>query len=96
MGQDLEDSSGTLTWQDGDAANKLVYITLIDDDIEEVEESFILLLEANAGSNLGINQTITVSISDDDSNTAPVVNVTEDFQANTGQTVTLTSTTTDA
>ena len=35
-------------------------------------------------------------VSDDDTNTAPTVNITEDFQANTGQTVTLTSTATDA
>lgn len=96
VGQDVEAISGTLTWQDGDAANKLVNITLIDDDIVESEESFILLLEANANSNLGANKTITINISDDDTNTAPMVSVIEDFQANTGQTVTLTSTATDA
>lgn len=96
VGQDVEDISGTLTWQDGDAANKLVNITLIDDDIEESEESFILLLEANTNSNLGANKIIIINISDDDTNTAPTVNITEDFQANTGQTVTLTSTATDA
>ena len=96
VGQDVEDTSGTLTWQDGDVANKQISITLIDDDLEEPEESFILMLEANAGSNLGVNQTLTVSISDDDINTAPVVNVTENFQVNTGQTVELTSTAVDA
>jgi len=94
--QDVEDTSGTLIWEDGDAANKLVSIALIDDDIEESIESFTLLLEANAGSNLGANSSVTISISDDDTNTAPVVVATEDFQVNTGQTVTLTSTATDA
>jgi choice-of-anchor B domain-containing protein len=96
VGEDIEDVSGTLTWQNGEAENKLVGITLINDDIEESEESFSILLEANDNSNLGANKTITVSISDDDTNTEPVVNTIEDFQVNTGQTVTITSTTTDA
>ena len=95
VGQDVEDISGTLIWQDGDSANKQISIMLVNDDFEELEEKFTLFLEANADSNLGANQTITVHISDDDSNTAPVINVTENFQVNTGQTVELTSTASD-
>ena len=96
VGQDVEDISGTLIWQDGDTANKTVSITLINDDINEAEESFTLLLEASDDSNLGLNQMIVISISDDETNTAPVVNVNEDFQVNTGQTITLIATATDA
>ncbi len=96
VGQDVEDTAGTLIWQDGDSASKQISIIFINDDIEEADERFTLQLEANEGSNLGANQAIVISISDDDRNTAPVVNATEDFQANTGQTVTLTSTATDA
>ncbi|MBL4942667.1 MAG: choice-of-anchor B family protein [Colwellia sp.] len=96
VGQDVEDINGTLTWLDDEADNKVINITLIDDDTEEPEESFTLLLEANSANNLGINSIITVRISDDDTNTAPVVNITENFEVNTGQTVTLTSTVTDA
>lgn len=96
VGQDVEASSGTLTWQDGDAANKQVAITLINDDVEEPAENFSLVLEALTSTNLGANTSMAITISDDDSNTAPVVTVTEDFQANTGQTVTLTATVNDA
>lgn len=96
VGEDVEDVSGTLTWQNGEAENKSVSITLINDDLEEPEESFTLMLETSEGNDLGMNKAIIVSISDDDTNTAPVVNAIEDFQVNTGQTVTITSTATDA
>lgn len=96
IGEDVEQSSGTLQWQDGDIANKLVNITLIDDDLEELQESFTLVLEANEGGSLGANPIIKINISDDDANTAPIVHTTENFQANGGQTVTLSATVTDA
>lgn len=95
VGEDVEDSQGTLTWQDGETANKTITINLIDDDVEEQQESFSLVLLSAENADLGANKSIAVSISDDDINTAPEVSTTEDFQVNTGQMVTLSSTVND-
>ncbi len=96
VGEDVEDTAGMLTWQDGDGANKVITIDLINDEKEEGSETFTLLLEANSVNDLGANKVIEITISDDDSNTAPSVNATESFQANTGQTVNLSATASDA
>ncbi len=96
IGQDVEDISGTLTWLDGESDNKSIAITLVDDELDESLENFTLLLESANQSNLGANQAIIITISDDDANTAPEVTITEDFEVNTGQTVSLSASATDA
>ncbi|PCI58780.1 MAG: sodium:calcium exchanger [Gammaproteobacteria bacterium] len=95
IGQDVADTSGTLIWQDGEFDTKTIAIALVNDSEEETDETFTIVLEASSGSSLGANSTINVTIADDDANTAPLVNVTENFQANTGQTVNLTATVSD-
>jgi len=95
MDQDFHQASGTLTWQDGDNSNKTIAISLIDDNIDESDESFVVTLSSVDGSRLGTNSEITITINDDDSNTAPQITALENFQANTGQTVTLSATVTD-
>ncbi|TPH17698.1 choice-of-anchor B family protein [Litorilituus lipolyticus] len=89
INEDVEETSGTLTWQDGDNANKTISLAIIDDDIEEETEQFSLVLSSNENNDLGANTSMLISISDDDSNTAPVVVIAENFEVNTGQTVTL-------
>jgi len=96
IGQDIEDANGTLTWLDGDSENKTITLTLINDENEELDESFTLLLEAVNDSRLGANTQLTVTISDDDANTAPTLTINENFQVNTGQTVTITAVGIDA
>ncbi|TQV89827.1 choice-of-anchor B family protein [Aliikangiella coralliicola] len=95
-GQDFETTSGTLNWQDGESTPKSFTVNIINDTDEESSESFTVSLSTVAGASLGAKSSLTVTIADDDSNTAPAVSTGEDFQANTGQTVQLTSTVTDA
>lgn len=96
ISKDIEESSGTLTWQDGNSDNKTITLKLINDDIEEGNENVFLELEATDGTKLGANSSIKITITDDDTNTAPVVKLGENRQVNTGQTVTLKATATDA
>lgn len=96
LGQDIESASGTLTWQDGDSANKSVTLTLINDDLAEENEQVTLTLTSNNGSQLGANNKLVITIGDDESNTEPTVTLTEDFQVNTGQITTLSATVSDA
>ena len=47
-GDDYVETSGTLTWADGDMEDKVIAIPLVDDDAEEGAEAFELAL-TNAG-----------------------------------------------
>jgi len=96
IGTDIVDASGTLNWADGDSENKTIELTLIDDDIEETNESFNIKLTSLNGSRLGSTSQLNVTISDDDANTAPTVDLGENIQVNSGQTVSLTATASDA
>jgi choice-of-anchor B domain-containing protein len=96
IGSDVDASSGTLTWQDGDSENKTISLTIINDIDDENTEIFELILESTTDNLLGENKVISISITDDDSNTAPQVSIGEGVQVNTGQTVTLTATASDA
>ncbi|MBV6423549.1 MAG: hypothetical protein NAOJABEB_01345 [Steroidobacteraceae bacterium] len=48
-GADFSPASGTLTWEDGDAADKYINFTVIDDTISESLESFEVTLTDPAG-----------------------------------------------
>jgi len=95
IGEDVESASGVVNWSDGDSAEKSIQITIIDDNENEVNESFTLELSPLAGSNLGTITQHKVTISDDDSNSAPVITLAENSQVNTGATVSVTATATD-
>jgi len=95
LGIDFEENSGTLTWLDGESDNKTITLKVINDNDEESNESFLLVLEAVDDSRLGVNKQITITISDDDSNTAPLLSLGENIQVNAGQIVNLTATATD-
>ncbi|MDP7591654.1 MAG: choice-of-anchor B family protein [Litorilituus sp.] len=96
LGSDVEDSSGQLSWSDGQNDTKQILLTIIDDDIEEDNESFSLSLIPVNNARLGTNGNIMITIADDDKNEAPVVRLSENFQANTGQMTNLTATASDS
>tara|TARA_R110000803_G_scaffold190884_1_gene253478 strand:- start:485 stop:3241 length:2757 start_codon:yes stop_codon:yes gene_type:complete len=95
IGEDVESASGTVNWADGDSAEKSISITIIDDVDNEANESFTVALSPVAGSNLGAITQHTVTISDDDSNSAPIITLSENREVNTGATVNVTATATD-
>jgi len=88
---DVNNASGQITWADGENDTKFIVLTIIDDDAMEDNEIFKLSLKSIDGSRLGSKAVLNFTIADDDNNQAPVVTLSEDFQANTGQMVTLTA-----
>jgi len=96
IGTDIVESSGTLNWVDGDSENKIITLTLINDNVEENNESFSINLTSVNGSRIGSSSQFDVTISDDDANTAPTVDLGENIEVNSGQTVNLTATASDA
>ena len=95
IGEDVESASGTVSWADGDSAEKSISVTIIDDIENEDNETFTVTLSPIAGSNLGTITQYTVTISDDDSNSAPAVTLSENREVNTGATVNITATAAD-
>ena len=95
IGEDVESASGVVNWADGDSDEKTIVINIINDENEEQNETFSIEIAPLSNSNLGAITQYTVTISDDDSNTAPVVSVTENREENTGATVTVTATASD-
>jgi len=96
IGSDVEAAAGQITWADGESDSKTINITLIDDDVEESSETFTLTLTALNGGRIGNNGQIIITIADDDQNQAPSVTLSENFQANTSQNVTLTAQASDS
>jgi hypothetical protein len=72
--EDFAVASGTLTWTDGDTADKTFTVAIVDDAAGEGQESFTLALSApTGGAGLGAPATQTVAIADNDVATvAPV------------------------
>lgn len=89
---DVEFSSGTLSWNDADTSNKTINFTVVDDQAIENSETFTLTL-TNADASLLGTKTITVSIEDNDANTAPTVYAGNDVELATNASTTLTSAT---
>lgn len=93
---DFADSTGTLIWADGETEAKVILIAVLDDINAEPDETFSLQLSSVNGSSLGANSRATVTILDNDANTAPTLSVGDNRQVNASQTVTLTATASDA
>jgi uncharacterized repeat protein (TIGR02543 family) len=75
---DYTDTSGTLTWSDGDNSPKTFEIAIIDDaDHEDLLETVQLTLSHVVGATLPDNAPVTLNIEDDDNNT-PSVDAGED------------------
>ena len=95
IGEDVESASGIVSWADGDSAEKSITVNIIDDNESEANEDFVITLTSVDDSNLGVITQHTVTISDDDSNTAPTITLPENSEVNTGATVTMTATASD-
>ncbi len=89
VNQDFELVEGQLLWGEGDNDSKTITIHIINDDQEETAESFSVRLLPVDGSRLGTNDHMTITIADDDQNSAPVITLSENYQVNTGQLVDL-------
>ncbi|MEP1446023.1 MAG: choice-of-anchor B family protein [Paraglaciecola sp.] len=86
---DANGVNGTLTWTDGDSADKFIDITIINDSETETQESLLLTLSSDSPNTLGDQSTLTIAIRDDESNQAPVATLGDNFEVNTRQSVTL-------
>jgi uncharacterized delta-60 repeat protein len=65
-GSDFEDTSGTLTWNDGDASDRTLTINIFDDAVAESNEDFLLTLSEPTGSaQLAASEANTTIASDD-------------------------------
>lgn len=96
IGSDIEESSGDISWADGENATKEITLSIIDDNDEENNESFTLNLSPVNNARIGTHGEIIFTITDDDKNEAPLVTLSENFQVNTEQTVTLSAETSDS
>jgi hypothetical protein len=66
-GADYVAASGTLTWGDGDSANKIFGVTVLDDAEVELDEMVNLgLSNPTGGATLGPSSTATLTVRDDD------------------------------
>jgi hypothetical protein len=71
-GADYTAASGTLTWGDGDLADKIAIVPLIDDtSIEGVETFTVTLSAASGGAVLDGASTLTISLTDNDTAAPP-------------------------
>ncbi|TMO86651.1 choice-of-anchor B family protein [Pseudoalteromonas spongiae] len=76
---DISFENGTVTWAEGDTANKTISFSITDDQEIEDAERFIIKLTNNDDSLLS-NQQVEITISDDDSNSAPEVYAGNDIE----------------
>lgn len=75
-GVDFTSSSGTLTWADGDGADKTIVVPIINDaDYEPVETFTVTLSNPQGGAALGGLATTTVSILSDDNPNVPTLSM---------------------
>jgi uncharacterized delta-60 repeat protein len=65
-GADYVPSSGTLTWTDGDTADKTIAVTLLDDSVSEGDERFNITLANPTGGAFLATSRSSVMIADDD------------------------------
>ncbi len=65
-GSDYTDRSGTLNWEDGDAASKTFTVPISDDAVTEGNETFTVNLSGATGASLGSPASTTVTIVDND------------------------------
>jgi choice-of-anchor B domain-containing protein len=85
LDQDVILTAGSLEWDDGDNSLRTLQFNLIDDNLAETDESFLLVLQSADSRFLGEQNTLRVTIYDDESNQAPLANAGEDVQLNPRQ-----------
>jgi uncharacterized delta-60 repeat protein len=66
-GIDFIAQTGTVTWPDGDASDKEIFVTIIDDLDEEPDETYIVTISnPTGGAELGFQTSATQQITDND------------------------------
>lgn len=63
-GSDYTTKSGTLSWPDGDTADKFIDVTILDNTVVESSETFTVTLSSPIGAYLGSPGTATITIID--------------------------------
>ena len=66
-GSDFTNSSGTLTWSDGDGSDKTFTVAIVDESTVELNETVNLSLSDPSGADLGTTATGTLTITNEDS-----------------------------
>ena len=74
-GSDYTVTSGTLSWTDGDDADKYIDVPILDDAVYEGDEQFTVTLSGATGATLGSPASATVTITDNETPELPVVTV---------------------
>jgi ribosomal protein L35AE/L33A len=69
-GSDYTSTSGTLSWADGDSADKTFTVNITNDTAVEGNEDFNVTLSGASGASLGTPNSATVTIMDDDATSA--------------------------
>lgn len=70
-GQDHQAAGGLLTWSDGDGADKVIYVPLVNDATPEAPEQVRVNLEGAMGASMGSPTWMVLYINDDDSGLNP-------------------------
>jgi uncharacterized delta-60 repeat protein len=65
-GQDFSDTSGILTWADGDTSDKVFFVPILNDDLVEGAETNFLVLSDFVGALPGFQTNASLRIVDDD------------------------------
>lgn len=79
--------TGELTWADGDTSSKAIHFNIINDTAFEVNESYTLALSGDGVQ--FANQSLTLTILDDEQNSPPEIGNINTVEVNTRQQVTL-------
>jgi hypothetical protein len=70
-GVDFMPTTGTLRWEDGDAADKDIYVPIINDNILKSSRAFRVELSTASGASIGSQAWEDVAIWDDDTPSPP-------------------------
>src|SRR5262249_50548599 len=65
-GADFTDTTAVLTWNDGDSANKTIKVPIVDDLLDENNETMTLSLSNANGAGIGKTSRTRLVITDDD------------------------------
>ena len=94
-GDDIQVTSNNVKWSAGDTSNKVITLKLANDNLTEETESYQLQLLANGRQLTGNKTRITIHIRDDDSNQAPILELSQLPPQLPGTAVRITATGTD-
>lgn len=94
-GDDVTLSTNSLAWAAGELGVKNIDITIVNDDLNEGNEAFAVILDNPQNVAISGSPRVTVTIRDDESNLAPTINTETSLNVNTRQSVTLTASASD-